>query len=108
MAIFYIASGIYHFKNPDLYEKVIPPFIPKKKFLNEVIGGSQIIFSVCLLIPKISMLGAWLLIFILIIVYPANIYMFISKEAGIGIPRWILFLRLFLQYYLIQWAYLYT
>ncbi|WP_395045324.1 DoxX family protein [Flavobacterium sp.] len=108
MTLFYIASGINHFRTPTLYEKVIPPFLPYKIILNEFVGCLEIIFAILLLIPVTSAIAAWSLIILLILIFPANIYMLFSKEGGIGIPRWILFLRLFLQYFFLEWAYLYT
>ncbi|EOZ98540.1 hypothetical protein A33Q_1194 [Indibacter alkaliphilus LW1] len=39
-------------------------------------------------------------------VFPANIYMY--QKGNRAIPKWILLVRLPLQFVLIAWAYLYT
>jgi len=45
---------------------------------------------------------------LLIAVFPANLYMFQNDKAGLGLPKWVRFIRLPLQLVLIFWAYLYT
>lgn len=108
MAVFYILAGINHFRKPALYEKIIPLFIPYKKYVNEMCGFFEVIFGIYLFIPIFSNLAAWSIIGLLIIIFPANVYMLINKKARLGIPAWLLFLRLPLQGVLIYWAYQYT
>jgi uncharacterized membrane protein len=108
MAIIYILAGLNHFRKPKFYEKIIPPFIPYKNYVNEFIGFVEIIFGVYLFIPAFSNMAAWSIIGLLIIIFPANIYMAINKKASLGIPIWILLTRLPLQFLLIYWAYQYT
>lgn len=107
MAIAYILAGLNHFRQPDLYEKVTPPFIPYKKQVNEIIGFLTIIFGVYIFIPVYTEYALWSILFLLIVVFPSNIYMLVSKEAGLGIPKWILLLRIPIQFLLMYWAYQY-
>lgn len=107
MAVSYMLAGLNHFRQPDLYEKIIPPFIPYKKQVNEIIGFLTIIFGVYIFIPAYTEYALWSIIFLLIVVFPSNIYMLISKEAGLAIPKWILLLRIPFQFLLIYWAYQY-
>lgn len=108
MALLYIIAGINHFRNPRLYLKIIPPYLPNPKMLNYLSGIFEIILGVGLCITMFSKMAAWGIIALLIAVFPSNWYMFSNKKAGMGLPKIILLLRLPLQIVLIIWAYLYT
>ena len=108
MAFIYFIAGINHFRNPRLYIKIIPPSLPNPKLLNSVSGFAEIILGIALCIPIISNYAAWGIIGLLIAVFPANIYMYTNKKAGMGLPKWVLLLRIPLQLLLIFWAYQYT
>lgn len=108
MSILYIAAGINHFRVPKLYYKIIPPFFQDKKFFNEMAGFLEIAFGVLLFFPDLYNLGCWALIVLLILIFPANIYMYTNPQASLGLPKWLLLLRLPIQIVLILWAYHYT
>jgi len=108
MAGIYILAGLNHFRNPKMYAKIIPDYLPAPKILNTVSGFAEIIAGILLCIPICSQFGAWGIIAILIAVFPANIYMATSPKASFRLPKWILWGRLPLQFALIFWAYLYT
>lgn len=108
MATIYIFAGINHFRNPRLYQKIIPPYLPKPKLLNYVSGIAEILLGIGLCIPATSKFSAWGFVALLIAVFPANFFMFTNKKASMGLPKSILLLRLPLQIVLIIWAYYYT
>ena len=108
MAFIYFVAGINHFRNPRLYIKIIPPSFPNPKLLNIISGLAEILLGIGLCIPIISNYAAWGVIALLIAVFPANIYMFTSQKASMGLPKWVLLLRIPLQLLLIFWAYQYT
>jgi uncharacterized membrane protein len=108
MAAIYILAGLNHFRVPRLYAKMIPPALPTPKLLNIVSGLAEIILGIALCIPALSHWAAWGIIALLIAIFPANVYMLANDRAGMGVPKWILLLRLPLQIALIAWAYLYT
>lgn len=108
MAILYILAGLNHFRNPRLYIKIIPPYFPKPKVLNYISGMAEIILGIGLCIPRLSTVSAWGIIALLIVVFPANLFMFTNKKAGMGLPKTVLFFRLPLQIVLMIWAYYYT
>jgi uncharacterized membrane protein len=107
MAAVYIVAGLNHFRNSALYLKIIPPYFPIPKLLNKIAGIAEIIFGVLLCIPSVSIYGALGIIGVLIAVFPANLYMFQNPKAHLGLPKWLLLLRLPLQLLLIYWAYQY-
>lgn len=107
MALLYILAGINHFRKPGMYIKIIPPVFKNPKLINILSGAAEIILGVLLTLPFTKSFAACGIIVLLIAVFPANLYMFQNKKAGFGLPRWILFVRLPLQFILIYWAYQY-
>ena len=107
MAAFYIFAGVNHFLDPDFYMKIMPPYLPYHLPLVYISGVFEIGLGVFLL-PKVTRKrAAWGVILLLIAVFPANIYQFMSGGDG-KIPEWVLILRLPLQFLAIAWAYVYT
>ena len=106
MAVVYIVAGINHFVRPRMYQKIIPPYLPVPKALNYAAGAAEALLGVALLFPAIRAEAAWGIIALLVMVFPANWYMY--RQASFGIPRWLLLLRLPLQGVLIAWAWWYT
>lgn len=108
MALVYFLAGLNHFRNPKLYLKIIPTYLPHPKLLNVLSGLSEIILAIGLCIPMLSKFCAWGIVALLIAVFPANLFMVANKRAGMGLPKIILLLRLPFQIALIIWAYCYT
>jgi len=108
MAMLYILAGSNHFRNPKVYLKIIPDYIPNPNLANKISGWAEIILGIALCIPNISKMGAWGLIILLIAIFPTHIYMLQNEKAAMRLPKWILYIRLPLQLLLIYWAYSYT
>ena len=107
MSVLYVIAGAMHFVKPIIYKRIIPPFFGNKDLINWVSGGAEIILGIGLLTPLQSE-SAWGVIALLIAVFPANIYHVQQKGAGMRVSRWVLWLRLPLQFVLIWWAYQFT
>jgi len=108
MALLYVLAGINHFRKPRLYLKMIPPFFPNPKLLNIISGIAEISLGILLCIPATSAYAAVGIIALLIVIFPANLFMYLNESANLGLPKWALFLRLPLQIVLIIWAYEYS
>jgi len=108
MAALYVLAGLNHFRVPGFYVKIIPPFFKHPRLINFISGSAEIILGILLCIPAISQYAALGIIALLVAVFPANLFMFNDKEAGLGFPKWMLLARLPLQIVLIIWAYRYT
>lgn len=108
MAVIYIIAGLNHFRNPRLYVKIIPPYLPNPKALNTISGLAEIILGIALMVPNLTNSAAWGVIALLIAVFPTHIYMYQNPKARMGLPLWALILRMPLQLVLIFWAYQYT
>jgi uncharacterized membrane protein len=104
----FVFAGINHFINPQFYLKMMPPVLPAHLFLNYASGFFEILFGSLLLIPKFSRLAAWLIIALLIAVFPANIYMALNPQMFPEISQTALYIRLPLQLVLIAWAFWFT
>ncbi|MBF6607151.1 MAG: DoxX family membrane protein [Flavobacterium sp.] len=108
MSGLYILAGVNHFRNPKMYIRIIPPYMGNPKILNYASGIAEILLGLLLLVPTMTSISAWGIIILLIAIFPANVYMATNKKTGFGLPGWLLWLRLPLQFALIFWAYLYT
>lgn len=106
MGSIYIFAGVMHFVMPRMFIKIIPPYLPKPKILNAIVGISEIILGLALFHPNTRSISAIGIIILLLAVFPANIYMY--QKGAKGIPKWALLLRLPLQFVLIAWAYMYV
>ncbi len=108
MATLYILAGVNHFRKPEIYYKIIPNSLIYKDFINFMTGFLQILFGVSLLFPKYQSVAASSIIILLILIFPSNLYMVFNKKARLGMPLWLLIVRLPLQFLLIYWAYQYV
>jgi len=108
MAAIYSMAGLNHFRVPRLYQRMLPPALPSPKILNILSGVAELLLGIALCIPAVSPLAAWGIIALLIAVFPANVFMYTNERAALGMPKWVLLLRLPLQLAFIAWAYLYT
>jgi uncharacterized membrane protein len=108
MALLFIALGINHFYNPDIYLRIMPPYLPWPMFLQYLAGFFEFVLGVLLLFPKYTRLAAWGLIALLIAVYPANIHMAVNNHLYPDLPMWFHWVRLPLQFVLIAWAWWFT
>lgn len=107
MALFYIAAGIGHFIKPKWYLRVMPPQYPWPRTLVLLTGILEIGLGASLLFPTLKNWGLYGIMGMLLLFLPVHTHMLKSKEAAAGIPKWILILRLPLQFALIYWAYYY-
>lgn len=106
LAVLFVAAGVMHFARPQAYERIVPPGFPSPATLVAVSGVAEIAGGVGLLIPRLRRPAGWGLIALLVAVFPANIYMAVRPDrfADLGVPTWLLWLRLPLQGGLIAWV----
>tara|TARA_S200000501_G_scaffold350797_1_gene368135 strand:+ start:3215 stop:3658 length:444 start_codon:yes stop_codon:yes gene_type:complete len=82
LSLLYFIIGCKHIINPDFFIAIVPPYLIFKKEIVLISGVIEIILSICLLFEKTRKIGSWGIILLLIAVFPANIYLYISE-----IPR---------------------
>ncbi|MGD7045512.1 DoxX family protein [Jeotgalibacillus proteolyticus] len=100
-------AGIMHFKKPKMFMRIVPPFLPFKKMLVIVSGIAEVMIGLLLVINKGSRMAGKMLTWLLLAVWPANVYMAIQnkplKKGHKPMPL-LLWIRVLLQWPMIQWA----
>jgi uncharacterized membrane protein len=108
LALFFLLAGLNHFRLPDFYTKMIPPYLPFPLFLVYLSGAFEIVLGIALLVPRCRRVAAWGLIALLVAVFPANIHMAVNPEAFPAYSQAMLWARLPLQAVFVIWAFWYT
>ena len=107
MAAMYIFAGLMHFIKPKAYLRIMPRYLPKHKLLVSLSGFAEIILGLGLCFYMTKNSSIYGIILMLVVFLMVHFYMLSSKKAGAGIPKWILILRIPLQFGLMYWAYWY-
>ena len=87
---------------------IVPDYLPKHREAVVISGALAALGGVGLLIPATRRTAAWGLVFWLIAVFPANLWMLQHQERYPMVPAWMLWVRLPLQLPMIWWAWQYT
>ena len=107
MAALYLLAGLNHFRSPESYHSIIPPWIGHVELVNIISGVAEIVLAILLLFNVTRKWACYGIILMLLAFVPAHIYML---QEGLGLngnsaPAWILWVRLvILQPLLILWA----
>ena len=104
LALLFIGAGVLHFLVPEIYLRIMPPYLLAPLLLVYASGAAEIVGGVGLLLSRTRQLAGWGLIVLLLAVLPANIYMLQTHGAGSSVPLWALWLRLPLQLVLGAWV----
>ena len=107
MSFMYIFIGVRHFTSPQYFLDIVPPQLPFKLFLVYLTGLIEIVGGAAILSPKSRKAGSYLLIFLLVSVFPANIYLYVSEtpQSLLGISKMDAFIRMLFQTPLILLAF---
>jgi uncharacterized membrane protein len=81
MSLLYVIVGIKHFTNTDFFVNIVPPIINCKEEVVLVSGLIEMILGILLLFNQTRKFAAWGIILLLIAVFPANIYLYLSEIA---------------------------
>jgi uncharacterized membrane protein len=108
MASLYVLAGVWHFVKPNIYLKIMPPYLPAPLALVYLSGIAEVILGLGLFFPVTQSLAAWGVILLLLAILPANYYMYQKGGAAFGLSDTVLFWRLPAQFILIAWAYWFT
>lgn len=107
MAAIYIIAGIMHFIKTKMYMIIMPEYLSNHKALVIWSGIAEIVLGIGLCIPFLKKLSIYGIVTMLVIFLLVHFYMLSNKKASLGIPKWILVLRIPLQFALMYWALLY-
>lgn len=107
MAAMYILAGLMHFIKPKMYMGIMPRYLPSHKMLVYLSGLAEIIIGIGLCFAVTKKLAIYGIILMLVVFLLVHFYMLSDEKASAGIPKWILILRIPLQFFLMYWAYFY-
>ena len=107
MAAMYILAGIMHFIKPKAYMRIMPNYLPNHRELVYASGVAEIVLGISLCIPQLKNMAIIGIILMLAVFLMVHFYMLKGEKEGAGIPRYILLLRIPLQFGLMYWAYWY-
>ena len=105
MSLFYIGVGTNHIINPNWFVRIIPPILPFKIAIVYISGIFEIILGSLLIFPKTRCIAGWGLIILLLVVYPANIYVALTNGEAMDTTPMIAWGRLPFQFVFIGLAY---
>jgi uncharacterized membrane protein len=111
LIIGYIAAGINHFRVPQFYIAIIPPYIPYPQFMNAAAGICEIIFGLGLALKTTRKYAAWGIILMLAAFLPVHVSMITDAPFKVGsttVSPLFAWLRLALQPVLMAWAWWHT
>lgn len=108
MSVLYFVAGVNHFVNPKFYLRIIPEWFPWHNAINYGSGTAEIILAILLIPISTRITAAWLIIVLLILIFPANIKMCMDYYNKGYNYFWVTVARLPLQLLLIWWAWVYT
>ena len=103
-----VAAGMFHFVRPQLYIRIMPPYFPAHSTLVLLSGIAEMVLGFMLLNPETQQLAAWGIIIMLLLFLTVHTHMLRNEEASMNLPKWVLWLRIPLQFLLIYWVYQYT
>ncbi|WP_178987798.1 DoxX family protein [Winogradskyella schleiferi] len=107
MAAIYVLAGIMHFIKPKMYMRIMPKYLPNHKALVYLSGIAEMLLGIGLCIPAIKNMAIFGIIAMLAVFLLVHFYMLSGEKASAGIPKWILILRIPLQFGLMYWAWVY-
>ena len=99
-------AGALHFRAPDVYEKIMPPYLPLHHELVLLSGAAEVLGGMGLFSESTRRAAGIGLILLLLAVWPANVQMLLDARAA-GKPSWwvtLLWARLPAQLVLIAWV----
>ncbi|WP_417957433.1 hypothetical protein [Flagellimonas okinawensis] len=86
----------------------MPLYIPKHRLLVHLSGIVEILLGIGVCFDATRKLSTFGIILMLGVFLSVHFYMLSGEKASAGIPRWILLLRIPLQFLLMYWAYCYA
>lgn len=110
LALTFTGAGMMHFRAPDAYLKIMPPYLPFPLALITISGAAEIAGGIGVLPTLTRKWAGFGLIALLIAVFPANISMALAgtSQVGLDVPRWVWVARLPFQAVFIAWVWLVT
>lgn len=107
MVALYILAGVMHFVKPKAYMHIMPRYLTNQKALVYASGIAEILLGIGLCFDATRTSAIYGIIAMLIVFLLIHMHMLSGKNASAGIPKWVLILRIPLQFVLMYWAWWY-
>ena len=107
LALFFIVAGVNHFRAPEIYLGMMPPWLPWPVALNVISGVGEFLGGAGLIAPWgwARRWAGWGLIALLVAIFPANLHVAIQgKMPGFNFSPTVLWVRLPFQAVFIAWV----
>jgi uncharacterized membrane protein len=105
MGVLITGAGIMHFVNPGFFDAIVPPWLPPNERIWTLASGvAELVVGPLLIIRRWRRWGAWAAVVLLVVVYPANLYMAWDWRNRPGGDQLIAWARLPLQFVFIWLA----
>ena len=105
MSYFYMNVGVKHFIEPEWFLQIMPPNFPHHYEAVYWSGFFELLFGFLLINPMTRQLAGWGIIFVMITVFPANLYLAVTDGAAMNISKELAWGRLPFQYVFIGLAF---
>ena len=105
MSCFYMNVGVKHFIEPEWFLQIMPPNFPHHYEAVYWSGFFELLFGFLLINPMTRQLAGWGIIFVMITVFPANLYLAVTDGAAMNISKELAWGRLPFQYVFIGLAF---
>ncbi len=105
LSFFFMGAGANHFVAPDFYVDIMPAYLPLHLELVYLSGVFEVVGGLAVLVPRLRALAGWMLVALLVAVFPANLNMALEPDHFPGLSAVALYVRLPVQGLLIAWAY---
>jgi uncharacterized membrane protein len=111
LIVFYVLAGCNHFRDPDFYYAVMPNNLLYPEVVNILAGVAEISLGLLLIWPKTRYWAAWGIVLMLIAFLQIHVAMAFKSPMRLNsmtVTPFLAWLRLFLQFVLIYWAWWHT
>jgi uncharacterized membrane protein len=107
MVLLLVSAGTMHFLRPGSFVQIVPPFVPFPLAVVYLSGGMELVLGAGLLLPRFSRAAALAVVFLLVAVFPANVYHWLADVHvdGSTAPGWYHRVRIPMQGFLAAWAF---
>jgi uncharacterized membrane protein len=106
--VIFVLAGVNHFRKPKMYERIMPPYIPAHTTMVMLSGITEMALGFMILNPGTQSVAGWGIILMLFIFLAVHVYMLQNEKAAMKLPKWLLLLRIPLQFALMYWAFMYV
>ena len=104
LGAFFVAAGTLHFLRPEIYDEIMPDYLPAHRELVYASGAAEILGGLGVWHPRTRRLAGWSLALTLVAILPANVHMALHPDRYPALAPALLWTRLPLQPLLIWWA----